>query len=145
MDTYYSTTFSHKRGRHIPFEERVIIQLRLNDKLSIRAIDREISSSPTTVSNEIKRSTVSLYHDKVQHYKASAGQETFEINHTNAFRHFDLLDKSDFIDYITKHFFEDNWHLNFCYEKSLEMVHLQETKWFVPNLYDYVSLSLIDI
>ena len=73
MDTSYSTTSSHKKGKHLSFEDRVIIQLRIKDDFSIRAIAKEIGCSPTTVSNEIKRGTVSLYHDKVQRYKASAG------------------------------------------------------------------------
>lgn len=48
------TTSSHKKGKHLSFEEHVIIQLRIKDNYSIRAIAREIGRSPTTVSNEIK-------------------------------------------------------------------------------------------
>ncbi len=52
MSQSHSTTLSHKKGAHLTFEERVIIQLRLKDHYSIRAIAKEIGCSPTTVSNE---------------------------------------------------------------------------------------------
>ena len=61
MNQLHSTTTSHKKGKHLSFEERVVIQLRIKDNYSIRAIASEISCSPTTVSNEIKRGTVLMY------------------------------------------------------------------------------------
>ena len=45
MDTNHSTTLSHQKGKHLTFEERVIIQLRIKDGISIRAIAREIGCS----------------------------------------------------------------------------------------------------
>lgn len=49
MSQSHSTTTSHKKGKHLSFEERIIIQLRIKDKYSIRAIARGIGCSPTTV------------------------------------------------------------------------------------------------
>lgn len=37
--TKYSTNSSHKKGAHLKFEERVIIQTRLRDGWSLRKID----------------------------------------------------------------------------------------------------------
>ncbi|MCS8612597.1 helix-turn-helix domain-containing protein, partial [Lactobacillus helveticus] len=51
------------------FEERVIIQTRLKDGCSIRAISRELGCSPSTISYEVRRGTVSLYHGKQKRYK----------------------------------------------------------------------------
>ena len=59
MNQLHSTTTSHKKGKPLSFDGRVVIQLRIKDNYSIRAIAREIGCSPTTVSNEIKRGTVS--------------------------------------------------------------------------------------
>ena len=43
MDQNYSTTDTlHKKGAHLTFEERVIIQTRLRDNQSYRSIAREI-------------------------------------------------------------------------------------------------------
>ena len=41
-----------------------IIQLRLKDGCSLRAIARELNCSPSTISYEVKRGTVELYHAK---------------------------------------------------------------------------------
>ena len=120
MDTSYYTTSLHKKGKHLTFEDRVIIQLRIKDNFSIRAIAREIGCSPTTVSNEIKRGTVSLYHDKVHRYKASAGQSAYEVNRNNSCRHYAVLEKFSFIEYVTRHFFDDGWSLDACYGRALE-------------------------
>ena len=75
MDYSYSTTNGHKRGQHLTYDERMLIQIRLKDGKSQRAIAREIGCSPTTISNEIKRGTVLLYHGRVKRYKASTGRK----------------------------------------------------------------------
>ena len=56
--------------KHLSFEERVVIQTRLKDGYSIRAIARELGCSPSTISYEVRRGTVSLYHGKQKRYKA---------------------------------------------------------------------------
>ena len=75
MDCIHSTTKSHKKGKHLTFEERVIIQIRLKDGASPSAIAEEIGCAPNTVRNEIKRGTVKLYTGNVLRYKAKAGQK----------------------------------------------------------------------
>jgi IS30 family transposase len=49
--TKYSTNSSHKKGAHLKFEERVIIQTRLRDGWSLRKISREIGCAVNTVRN----------------------------------------------------------------------------------------------
>lgn len=75
MDQLNSTT-QRQKGKHLSFEERVIIQTRLNDKHSPNKIAAELGCSPNTVRNEIKRGTIHLYNGKVARYKAEAGQKT---------------------------------------------------------------------
>jgi IS30 family transposase len=65
-----STMIKHSRGKHLSYEERVLIQIRRKDNKSMRYIARELGCSPQTISNEIKRGTVSLYHGSVKRYKA---------------------------------------------------------------------------
>ena len=72
MNSLHSTMNQHIKGNHLSFEERVIIQLRLKDGYSLRAIARELNCSPSTISYEIKRGTVELY-GKVKRYKATQG------------------------------------------------------------------------
>lgn len=78
MDHSYSTTNEHKKGQHLTYDERMLIQIRLKDGKSKRSITREIGCSLTTISNEIKRGTVLLYHGMVKRYKPSTGQKTYE-------------------------------------------------------------------
>ena len=77
MDSLHSTMNQHVKGKHLSFEERVIIQTRLKDGCSIRAIARELGCSPSTISYEVRRGTVSLYHGKHKRYKADQGQSVY--------------------------------------------------------------------
>ena len=52
MDSLHFTMNQHVKGKHLSFEERVVIQTRLKDGCSIRAIARELSCSPSTISYE---------------------------------------------------------------------------------------------
>ena len=42
MDNSYSTTNKRKKGQHLSYEDRILIQIRRKDGKSIRAIAREI-------------------------------------------------------------------------------------------------------
>ncbi len=55
----FTTNPSHQKGKHLSFEERVVIQTRLRDGWSLRKIAREIVCAVNTVSNEISRGKVS--------------------------------------------------------------------------------------
>ena len=94
MDKKHSNTTIHEKGKHFSFEERVIIQLRSKDGFSIRAIAREIGCSPTTIFNEIKRGTVTLYNGNIHRYKAQQGQYTYESNRACCGRNYDFVKKS---------------------------------------------------
>ena len=61
MDHVYSTTTKHEKGKHLSYDERVLIQIRLKDGWSANKIAKEIGCAPNTVRNEIRRGTVSLY------------------------------------------------------------------------------------
>ena len=57
---HFTTDTLRKKGAHLTFEERVIIQTRLRDKQSYRSIAREIGCCVNTVRNEVKRGKVLL-------------------------------------------------------------------------------------
>lgn len=146
MDTNHSTTLSHQKGKHLTFEERVIIQLRIKDGISIRAIAREIGCSPTTVSNEIKRGTVLMYKNQAPHYRAAAGQAAYKANRTNCGRVYDFAKKTDFIAYVEDHFFNYGWSLDACYGRALaSKMFTRNDMVCVKTLYNYVDLQLIGI
>lgn len=146
MSQLDSTTSSHKKGKHLSFEERVIIQLRLKDNCSIRAIAREIGCSPTTVSNEIKRGTVPMYKNHSPHYRAKAGQAAYTANISNCGRTYAFVEKSKFINYVAEHFFDQDWSLDTCYGRALrDHEFTRDEMVCVKTLYNYVDSGLIGI
>lgn len=141
-----NTTTEHQKGKHLTFEERVIIQTRLKDQCSYRKIADEIGCSPNTVRNEIKRGTVSLYNNHVQRYKATVGQAVYDENRKACGRHYDVLVKSRFISYVEEHFFNDGWSLDVCYGRALETEMFQRNEVVCSKtLYHYVDKQLIRI
>ncbi|MCT0165491.1 IS30 family transposase, partial [Lactobacillus helveticus] len=147
MDFLYSAMNQHVKGKHLSFEERVIIQTRLKDGCSIRAIARELGCcSPSTISYEVRRGTVSLYHGKQKRYKADQGQSVYQINQRHCGRKSDFLKKAGFINYVIKHFFEDGWSLDVCANRSLaagEFSHYQIV--CTRTLYNYFDQGLMTI
>lgn len=53
MDNSYSTISSHVKSGHLSYEDRILSQIPLKSRCSIRAIAREIGCAPSTVSNEL--------------------------------------------------------------------------------------------
>ena len=76
MDHVHSTTTEHQKGKHLSYDERFLIQIRLKDGWSANKIAKEIGCAPNTVRNEIRRGTVALYRGNVQRYKAKVGQKS---------------------------------------------------------------------
>ena len=105
MGIAYSTTNGHKKGKHLSYEDRMLIQIRLKDGYSLRAIARELTCSPTTISNEIKRGSTLLYNGTKRRYKASRGQKVYEENRKASCHHYSYLDKKAFIELVEKKFF----------------------------------------
>lgn len=140
------TTNEHKKGAHLTYEERVIIQTRIKDGWSANRIAKEISCAPNTVRNEIKRGTVMLYDGKVERYKAAEGQAVYERNREGCRRHYERLEKSPFIAYVEKHFRDDGWSLDACAGRAVASgAFVRSDTLCTKTLYNYVSLGLIGI
>ena len=97
---HFTTDTLRKKGAHLTFEERVIIQTRLRDKQSYRSIAREIGCCVNTVRNEMKRGKGLCYNGKVQRYRSADGQSTYEAHRENCCRKCDAGAKVAFFDYV---------------------------------------------
>lgn len=145
MDQLNSTTH-HQKGKHLSFEERVIIQTRLKDNLSPNKIAAELGCSPNTVRNEIKRGTVSLYNGNVQRYKAIAGQSVYEANRGNSCRRCEYLRKLDFITYVENRFFNDGISIDACVGEALTNEYFPRKEMLcTKTLYNYIDKGLMRI
>ena len=80
MDHLHSAANEHRKGQHLTFEYRVLIQTQLQDGCSPNKIAKEIGCAPNTVRNKIKCGTVSLYKGTILRYKATASQDTYDRN-----------------------------------------------------------------
>ena len=116
---HFTTDTLRKKGAHLTFEERVIIQTRLRDKQSYRSIAREIGCCVNTVRNEVKRGKVLCYNGKVERYRAADGQSTYEAHRENCGRKCDAIAKGAFLDYVQKRLQEHHWSLDACFGRAL--------------------------
>lgn len=116
MDSLHFTMNQHVKGKHLSFEERVIIQTRLKDGCSILANWAALLLRSAMKSDG---GTVSLYHGKQKRYEADQGQSVYQINRRHCGRKSDFLKKAGFINYVIKHFFENVWSLDVCVNRSL--------------------------
>lgn len=146
MDNFYSTISSPVKGSHLSYEGCILIQIRLKGHYSSRPIACEIGCSPSTVSNEIARDSVALYHGCITRYKASIGQKVYKSPRKNSCRHYDFLSKSAFLDYVFQHFTEDSWSLDACVGRAiLDGKFTKEQIVCTKTLYHYVELGLLRI
>ena len=56
MDHVHSTTTEHKKGKHLSYDERILIQIRLKNNWSADKIAKEIRCAPNPVRNESRKS-----------------------------------------------------------------------------------------
>lgn len=146
MDQVYSTINEHKKGQHLLKEDRFFIEIRLKDGWNANRIAKEIGCSPNTVRNEIKRGTVSSPNGKPRCYKAKVGQAVYEKNRQASRRHYDRLEKCDFISYVENHFFDDKWSLDVCVGRALQDgTFSREQIVCTKTLYNYIDLGLLGI
>lgn len=144
MDQVHSITEQHVKGKHLTYDERMVIQIRHRDGCSPNKIAAEIGCAPNTVRNELKRGMVKLYNGHVQRYKAKQGQRTYEEHRSNCCRHYDRLAKSRFIDYVDKHIREDGWSLDACRGRALSSGEFTRKEiTCTKTLYNYVDLGLM--
>lgn len=142
MDSLHSTMNQHIKGKHLSFEERVIIQLRLKDGYSLRAIARELNCSPSTISYEVKRGTVELYHGKVKRYKATQGHDAYQAHRKNCGRKSDFLRKTQFMRYVHKHFLKMAGRLMCAVIVLLLLAHLAAEMLSVLRLFTIMSTKV---
>ena len=146
MNHLHFTTTDHRKEQHFSFEHRVLIQTRLNDGWSPNRSDKEIGCAPNTVRNEIKRGTVALYKENILRYKATAGQVAYEKIRKVCCRHYDFLEKFDFISFVEKKFFEDGWSPDACVGYALnEGLFTRGQIVCTKTLYRYADLGLLGI
>ena len=120
MDHLQSTANELRKGQHLTFECRVLIQPQFKDGWSPNRIAKEIGCTPNTVRNEIKRGTVLLCKGNILRHKATASQDNYGRNRQSCCRHYGFFEISNFISFVAQKFFKEGWSLDACVGRTLE-------------------------
>lgn len=145
MDTPNNNTESRKH-KHLSFEERMTIQIRLKDGHSAYRIAKELNRPINTVLNEIRRGTVvqKKQNQTVQIYLADAGQANYSKNRNHSKTAFKLLQCQDFITFVSGKLLKDKWSIDACvgYATLLKLYEPEE-RVCTKTLYSYAALGLL--
>ena len=138
---------NHEKGKHLSYEDYILIELRLKDGWKANAIARkELHCSPNTVRNIIRKGMTPLYNGKVLRFKAKTAWKAYQENRSHSCRHYDALEKRPFLQYVEKHFKEDGWSLDACAGRALlSGAFSREETLCTKSLYNYVDLGLIRV
>jgi IS30 family transposase len=96
--TNYTTEI--RKGQHLTFEERVIIQTRLKDGCNINQIAKELNRSYNCIKTEVNRGMTPLYNGKKMRYKACTGQEVYELHRSKCIKTINIMNVMRFIRYV---------------------------------------------
>ena len=147
MEYPNSNTYSRK-NKHLNFEERVIIEIRLKDGLSPYKIAKELERPINTILNEIKRGTTTqiIQSKPVELYLADTGEAIYNKHRLNSCRSFKLLECIEFIKFVVDKIKNEYWSLDACVGNSLE-TNLFERSEVVctKTLYNYIDLGLLSV
>lgn len=137
----------HRKGQHLTYENRMLIQIRLKDGRSPSCIAKELGCAYNTVKNEIGRGTVELYGGMVKRYKADAGQHTYQKNRQNSRRQYKALEASEFLKYVAEKFYGlEHWSLDACSGYALQSgIFRRGQTVCTKTLYNYVDNGLLKI
>lgn len=89
---------SHEKGKHLTYEDYVVIELRLKDGWKPDAIaKKELNCSANTVRNIIKKGMTPLYNGKVFRFKAKTAWKVYQENRCRSCRTYETLEKRPFL------------------------------------------------
>ena len=137
----------HEKGKHLTYEDYVVIELRLKDGWTPNSIaKKELHCAPNTVRNIIKKGMTPLYNGKVFRFKAKTAWNAYQENRSHSCRTYEALEKRPFLQYVEKHFREDCWSLDACAGRALEEGRFDRSEILcTKTLYNYVDLGLLNI
>jgi IS30 family transposase len=147
MDYPNGNTESRK-NKHLNFEERMTIQIRLNDGHSPYRIAKELNRSINTVLNEIRRgTTVQVKQDKhVKMYLADTGRIVYQKHRLNSCPTFKRLECSLFINFVIDKIKNASWSPDACVGRALISGSFQRSQMVcTKTIYNYIDLGLLSI
>lgn len=143
---YINCTTERRKGQHLTYKERVIIQTRIKDGWNTNEIAKELGCSYNCIKKEIARGMTSLYNGRVQRYKADKGQLMYKLNRSNCVKKNKRLACARFIKYVETKFEEDGWSLDACFGAAIASGEFSRDEAVcTKTLYNYVDKGIMKI
>lgn len=147
MDYPNNTTNSRKQ-KHLNFEERVTIQLRLKDGHTPYRIAKELGRSINTITNEIRRGTVPqiIQNKKVMVYLADTGEAIYNRNRMNCGPKFKRCVCSSFVTHVCNEMRLKDWSVDAAVGSTVKSNKFKLAEMVcTKTIYNYIDLGLVDI
>ena len=146
---YSNNSTNLRKNKHLNYEERMVIQIRLKDGFTPYKIAKELGRPINTVLNEIKRGTTKqIIQNKktIEVYFADTGEAVYNKNRQNSCRSYKRLECSEFINYAVDKIKTDTWSLDACVGQALETKRFKRSQVVcTKTLYNYIDLGLLPI
>lgn len=145
---YPNVNTNSRKNKHLNFEERMTIQLRLKDGLSPYRIAKELNRTINTVLNEIRRGTTTQIKQgkHIELYLADTGEAIYKKRRLNSCRAFKRLECSDFINYAVDQIKTNSWSPDACVGNALETGKFERSEIVcTKTLYNYIDLGLLHV
>lgn len=145
---YPNNITESRKNKHLNFEERMTIQLRLKDGHSPYRIAKELRRSQNTVINEIRRGTTTQIKQGkyIEIYLADTGEAIYKKHRLDSCRTFKRLECCDFINYAVDKIKGDSWSPDACVGNALKTGKFQRSQIVcTKTLYNYIDLGLLSV
>lgn len=145
---YPNNNTESRKNKHLNFNERMTIEIRLKDGLSPYKIAKELDRPINTVLNEIRRGTTTQIKQNktIELYLADTGNAIYNKHRKNACRSFKRLECSDFINYVVNKIKQDSWSPDACVGRALEFNYFERSEMVcTKTLYNYIDLGLLAV
>lgn len=143
---YPNVNIESRKNKHLNFEERMTIQLRLKDGFSAYKIAKELNRPINTVLSEIRRGTTTQIKQGkcIEIYLADTGEAVYKKHRLNSCRTFKRLECSDFINYAVAKIKHDSWSPDACVGNALQTGQFERFQMVcTKTLYNYIDLGLL--
>lgn len=130
-----------RKNKHLNFEERMVIQLRLKDGFSPYKIAKELNKPINTIINEIKHGTTTQIRQgqHVEVYLTDTGQAVYKKHRLSSCRTFKHLEFSNFINYVVDKIKNYSWFPDACVSEALANGKFERSQTVcTKTLYNYI-------
>lgn len=147
MDNTNCTT-ERQKNKHLNYDERMLIQIRLKDGHSPYKIAKELGCASNTVRNEMRRGTVEQIKQgkKINVYIADSGQNQYEKHRRNSVKKYSRLLCWDFIAYVVDKMKSEDWSPDACFGNAvLNRLFKRSEMVCTKTIYNYIDMELLAI